>query len=331
MKKKRKIYADEMKNDYMEFAGMPDFPSRARCSPYYKMFENSLKRLVMSNFKWYELDENQANAIEWNLVTTGMVGAVVTDFNLEKQIPDGLFIGLVGSIDNPVYDFYGYPNGIKVTGLNGKEYESTEKYAIGYDSMYRRPNMIMLPSIFTYVKTLAAELTDAYEMWKTAAETRKQGMIFTCPTKQSAELLKKILKTRSANDPYIVVENYDFADGTTVDFRPNTGNDLAQFHENFMNVWGHVLDLLGLENNSQNKKERMIVSEIELNRSLSRYLAADRLAARKAFAEKLSEITGKEIRVENYLASMITETPDEANVYGDSDIVSRNAEREVLS
>ena len=61
----------------------------------------------------------------------------------------------------------------------------------------------------------------------------------------------------------------------------------------------------------------MIVSESERNRSLSRYVGADRLQARKIFAEELNKKFGTNIQVENYLASMITENGNDANIYGE--------------
>lgn len=86
-----------------------------------------------------------------------------------------------------------------------------------------------------------------------------------------------------------------------------------------MNTWGFVLDLLGMENNSQNKKERLVVTEAEMNRSLSRYLGANRLMARKLFAKNCNEKFGTNIKVENYLDSIVNENPNEANTYGMED------------
>jgi hypothetical protein len=174
--------------------------------------------------------------------------------------------------------------------------------------------------ITVWVNKLALELDDAYSAWKVASESRKAGLVFQCADKNTATTLKKVLTSVSENDPFIVVEG-NINDSVQTIFAPNNTDTIAQFHMNFMNVWGSVMDLLGLENNSQNKRERLVVTEAEMNRSLSRYLAADRLRARKDFAEEMNRKFNTNIRVENYLASVVTETPNGANEEGDNNDV----------
>ena len=140
-------------------------------------------------------------------------------------------------------------------------------------------------------------------------------MVFQCSNKKSSNILKQILKKLSDNDPFVVVDA-DIDNQMEPIFSSGSAQGINEFHMHFMNTWGMVLDLLGLENNSQNKRERLVVTEAEMNRSLSRYLGANRLRARKTFAENWSKKTGLDIRVENYLDSIIQENSNDANTYG---------------
>lgn len=282
----------------------------------YQLFYDTLRKLVFSNFKWYGLTNSEAQVIEYNLIMTKRVGAVKTKFDASTKTPDGVFYGPYG-IDTSkevIYDFYGNPNALSVTGVNGNIFTSNE-YAIGYDSMDFYINQPMGRPVFSYLRQLAFELNDSWQMWKTAAETRKNGVIIQCSDERVKRNIEKVLNAKSENSPYIVLTG-DISNQTEVLFRNSVGSDISEYYMHYMNTWGSVLDLLGLENNSQNKRERLVVTEAEMNRSLSRYLGADRLKARKQFAEDISELTGRKITVENYLASTITENMNAANEYG---------------
>lgn len=305
-----------------EFAGYQYNLSRERTcrqSRMYPIFRDTIERLIMSNFKWYGIEPYEAHMIEWCLNYQGRVCAVKSEFNLETRSPDGIFFGFMGTdVPDLKYDFYGLPQSISCSGLNNAVYvaETPDKFAICFDSMQHNRNGTMITPIMARIETLCQELDDAYQAWKVAAETRKCGMVFNCTNERVAKILRQVLTKVSANDPYIVVQG-DIGNDVDVLFSNNNTEAISEYRMNFMNVWGSIMDLIGLENNSQNKRERLVVTEAELNRSLSRYVAADRLQARKNFAEEISKKFGKKVDVENYLASMIIESPNEANILGD--------------
>ena len=317
-----------------EFAGYQYNLMRQRQynqSSMYQIFRDSIERLIMSNYKWYGIEPYEAHMIEWCLNYQGRVCAVKSEFNAEERTPDGIFYGFLGTdVPSVEYDFYGMPTSVSVSGFNDAIYraESPDNFAICFDSMQHNRNCTMIQPIMTRVDVLCRELDDAYQAWKVAAETRKCGMVFNCTNERVAGILKDILKRVSTNDPYIVVQG-DIGDNVEVLFGTNNTEAISEYHMNFMNVWGHIMDLLGLENNSQNKRERLVVTEAEMNRSLSRYIAADRLQARKLFAEELNKKFGLNVKVENYLASMVTESPNAANIAGDNND-STTAETEGL-
>ena len=308
-----------------EFAGMQNQFVEAPCnhSRLYYIFRDTIFRLLYSNFKWYNITEQEARMIEFMLINNGRICAVKTEFNMDERTPDGVFFGMFGTdVDGITYDFYGNPEKASCSGYNGKIFKAndTDHFVLGFDTKAVFQSNMYVRTLVNYVDNLAEELDRSYSAWKVAAETRKCGMAFNCKSERSAKLLRRTLKELSENNPYVVV-NGEINDDIEVMFSPNNTDGLSEFHMNFMNCWGFVMDLLGLENNSQNKRERLVVTEAEMNRSLSRDLGADRLAARKVFAEECNKKFGTDIKVENYLASMVTELPNEANEYGVQNVV----------
>lgn len=323
MKKRLPFIPLQMADKTAGYAGMQYMieEPNPKHSRRYGLFKDSITRLVMSNFKWYGLEPDEVHMIEYLLTREGKVCALKSEFNQDEQTPDGVFYGRFGNDiqGEMTYNFYGLPNKASCSGLNGLVFRANDRehFVVGFDSMEYNLTSNTITPIMSRIEELATELDEAYMAWKVASETRKCGMVFVCETGKSAQVLKKVLGEVSANKPYVVVEG-EIGAQNVPEFAPNNTQAVADYHMNFMNVWGSVMDLLGLENNSQNKRERLVVSEAEMNRSLSRYISADRLQARKVFAEELNKKFGLNVRVENYLASMITETPNGANVEGDS-------------
>lgn len=288
-------------------------------SRMYKIFRDTILRLLYSNFKWYGLTDQEAQAVEYYLINDGRVCAVKSEFDLDTQSPDAVLYGRFGTdTDTVLYDFYGNPLSASCSGWNGEVYRANDPdhFVIGFDTCANHRTHAQIPPIISYVDTLAYLLDRAYQAWQVASETRKLGMVFQCSSDKSKRILEDTLRKLSSNKPYVVIEGNINEDTEQILAHSGGTDGISEYHMQFMNTWGCVMDLLGLENNSQNKRERLVVTEAEMNRSLSRYIGADRLRARKMLAEALSDKFGISIQVENYLASMVIEEGNEANEYG---------------
>lgn len=307
-----------------EFAGFQFQAATNDCcngfkkSRKYNIFRDTLLKMVYTNYIWYGLEEKESSAIENALINDGRVIAVKSDFNMSEMTPDGVFYGRY--VSHPTVtdvDFYGWPIAAGVMGLNGKNINvvGQDKFVVGFSSSAHNRIYCMTHPIYTYIERLAMEMDDAYSAWKVAVETRKCGMVFQVPTKRTANFLQKILSDISDNNPHIVITGE--LEGETQVVLNNVGGDqITQFHDNFMNCVSFAMDMLGIENSPSNKKERLVVSEAEMSRSLSRYIGADGLKARRAFADECNKKLGSNIRVENYLASVIDEMMDDATKEG---------------
>ena len=75
-----------------EFAGMQNQFVEAPCnhSRLYYIFRDTIFRLLYSNFKWYNITEQEARMIEFMLINNGRICAVKTEFNMDERTPDGV-------------------------------------------------------------------------------------------------------------------------------------------------------------------------------------------------------------------------------------------------
>lgn len=274
---------------------------------YYRIFHNMITRLLYSNFKYTGLKPYESKMIEYYLINEGRITAIKTHFNIENNTPDNIFYGRFssGESTNELIDFYGNPLTASITGYNGIRYEanSQDDFVIGFDTMANIYQQGVIPPIITYIDNLANILDNAFSAWQTAVETRKIGMVVTCKNQRVANIMKDTITQLANGNPFIVLTG-DIDGDINITFPTNNSAAIGDFHGNFINAWSTVLDILGLENSPQNKKERLIKSEADNNRNLSCYIGADRLYAREIFVNELNEKFGTNIKVENYLATM---------------------------
>lgn len=308
-----------------EFAGYQyqATPAPQVHSKHYRFFKDTITKLLYCNFKWYGLTPAESQMLEYLLINEGRAVAVKSEFDLSILSPEGVYIGRPGTdVPDLKYDFYGHPTQCSCSGFSDlivRAYDP-QHFAMCFDTSANIRNQTVVAPLSTYIDELATDLDNAYSAWRVACETRKSGMVFNVPDPKSAKMLEGVLTRLGDNNPWIVITGNQTAfDAMTVpQFAPNNTQAIGDYHNNFLNAWNSVLDLLGLENAQQDKRERLVVAEALSNKNISRYVGADRLKARKEFAREFSEKFGVEIRVENYLASVATETMNQANIQGDN-------------
>ena len=135
-----------------EYAGYQWDLDKPQCgtSQMFPIFKDSIYRLLFSNFKWYGLSDSEAEAIEWHLINECRVVAVKSEFNLDTQSPDGIFIGRWNMEGvNPRYDFYGKPLSMACSGRNGTivRTDNQDNFTVGYDTNAITVNQQMIRPI----------------------------------------------------------------------------------------------------------------------------------------------------------------------------------------
>lgn len=283
-------------------------------SPYRNIIRDEICRLIFSRYKWYGPTVHEANQIEYCLAMTGRVGIVKRN--------NKLYIGNVSVISDYV-DFYGNPEEVMIVGRNGTEIRTERIYpfAIGFDTCAAYRNQAIIAPQIARIESYTDLIDNALQMWFVAAETRKCGLVFTVENQRQKTFIENVLSKISFNVPYIVMtgttDGMANVSGDGALFAPSNTEALQHYHDNFINAVSFVLDSLGLENQPQNKQERLVVTEAMNNRNLSRYIGADGLKARLMLCDLLRERRIADWNVEHYLDSVGQESLNQASREGD--------------
>lgn len=301
-------------------------------SKLYPLFRETILRLLYANFEWTgDITPIEAAAVERKLIETGRVVAVSSSFDPLAMTPGGVYYGTFGvptSAGNAsvygdpdvelTYDFYGQPSAASCVGLNGVIFNSpSDRFVIGYDTMCINLTSPMVTPLMSYIDTLAENIDNAYSAWRVSVETNKLGMVFNTPDETSSRVLQKVLEKISANAPFVITRG-NMSERVDATYRPGGQSAIGAFYQNYLNAWSLVLDMLGVENESAQKRERMVVEEAVRNNSLSKAIGYDRLHARQLFAEQVREKLGKNIEVKNAYTALLDE--DDANGNGQLDV-----------
>lgn len=299
-------------------------------SKMYPIFRDTIYRLIFANFKWEgDITPVEAAMIERQLITTGRIVAVRSTLNVNGKQPEGVYYGYLGmgegNITNPIdinkptefqetFDFYGQSSMVSCSGLNGTMFTAYNEnnYVIGYDTTAVNIISPMITSPISYLDILAHEIDKAYRAWRIAVETNKLGMVFSTPDRAVAQMLQRILQGLSDDKPYVVMQGNLTASIETI-FRNNNLQGVSVYYQNLLNAWSLVMDVLGIENESAQKRERMVVEEAVRNNSLAKCTGYDRLRARQIFAEQVSKKLGKNIRVSNAFTQLLDENDNNGN------------------
>lgn len=284
-------------------------------SKLYRLFRDSIRKLLYANFEWSgDITPIEASYLEYQLIETGRVIAMAANGTV--------YYGLLGMSDTQsddqntvqvLYDFYGQPSYASCTGLNGSVLTAdANHFVIGYDTMCTTVISPMVPPTSVYIDALAENLDNAYSAWRVAIDTNKLGMVFNAPDETSARLMQKVLNDISANKPFVITRG-NMSQQVNTTYRPGAQGAVSAYYQNLLNAWSLVMDFLGIENESAQKRERMVVEEAVRNNSLSKSLGYDRLRARQIFAQQIGEKLGKHITVTNAYARLLDETDTNGN------------------
>lgn len=288
---------EEKQAAYLDAAFTPDFEPWV--PPFQQTIRQALLRLLFSAVRWEGVDDVTSRFIERTLLMTGRILAVKSRLDFGKRTPAGVYFGKY-NCDSDLFDFYGQPLKVYATGVNGTAiYADYDNYVIGYDTCATSNIGCLALPRFGMIDAMAKRIYDSYAAWQVSRETSKAAMILTVNDDRQEKLVKEALENVSENKPYIIIQNGGAASASLaapveVNFRNNI--DLVKLHyDNYVNTWGACLDVMGFPNAAPNKHERMIVGEMELDQSLSRYVGGDWMKARELFAEQVKKKLGLSI------------------------------------
>lgn len=270
-------------------------------------FINNYQRLLnmsLNVFKWENLPETcNERFLELSLMTNGM--AILAN---EK----GNYLNLAFNGGSGVNVYGEFLNGFGY-GLNGfnKEYAlyidgaetckdvlrgSDKPHTASYNAVMCRDNITGYPYI-DYIYMCALRLTRNQRAIDVVTQNLKQPMIITCE-ESMVKSVKETLNQRTDNVSAIISSGKLPIDSFKV---WQTGADpttLTTLQSNFEWIQNQFYDTMGVENNPESdKKERLLVDEINANNESTQMNVAHRLEQRKLFCERVNKAFGLNISV----------------------------------
>lgn len=252
----------------------------------YTYYFERLVDLALSQFQWEGLPETiDRRYMERTLLFNGSAAWYY------PESPDG------SRMDFPLctswvqrggrFTAYGYPMNIMGVEFNGRQVPVSEFYLI-YDNMSRAP---LVPKMRTYASLLAqAHLTARSNMM------RQNTPYIVSTSKQEKLSVANIFKRIFTFDPVIEVKNtMDLAERIQkIDLDvPFKANEIMEYRKA---LWNDAVSMLGITTETT-KKERMISSEMSMNRQEDNVTLRSRLMNREELCDRLNDRYGYNISV----------------------------------
>lgn len=249
---------------------------------------NEIFELALSRFEWTGLPENMPKYyLEKKLLLNGHGLIYQTE-------TDGLFVG-VGTMSRG-RNHYEEATHYQVVSPMG---EQNKEYELGVNGVLVRNDSNALPDvdlILTYVETLMEIRTTQL----VNLNTMRTPFMLKGDEKTKSSIIEQYNQVRFGA-PYIIVDpELSERHGESLDvLATNTPYYLDQLQNFFNDIHNELLTFLGVNNNpSQDKKERLLVDEVNVNNTEINASLETRLQERKRAAEKANELFGTNITVE---------------------------------
>lgn len=270
-------------------------------------FVNTFNRLfnaALNTFRWEGLPATcNERFLEMSLMVYG--NALIAD-------RDGAFVNLACASGGEI-NIYGEPLTAYGYGLNGWN----EKYNLyidgmeesrvvldgvardgseNYNAVMCRDNKVSYPYV-NYVFMAAQRLTRAMRTMDVVCQNLKQPVIITCE-ESMVKTVRETLNQRGDNVNAIISSGKLPIDSFKVWDTKANPDTLKVMWEHYDSLDAHVKELFGVNNNAQiDKKERLLVDEVNANNEATEQSVEHRLAERQLFCERVNRAFGLNLSV----------------------------------
>lgn len=174
-------------------------------------------------------------------------------------------------------------------------YQNTKEYTNNVDCILIRNNDDCLPTKDT-IMLYAYKLAKLDRTMDVNIEAQQMPLIIKCSEKQRLTL-KQVIKQKQDNEPVIWADKNLDLEGVDVlnTQAPIVFDKLALQKQR---VWNECMTFLGINNANQDKRERLVTSEVDANDEQIEQSAQVMLKARKEGCKRINELFGLNIKVE---------------------------------
>lgn len=292
---------------------------------FVNMFENYFT-LAQNIFQWDNLPETcDERFLERSLLLYGR--AMIADL-------DGSLVTL-GSANGAGVNLYGYSIKAYGWGLNGFNREFPV-YVPGADSTTATrqssdgtlgslepkavicfDNVDAYPFV-TYIFNTAKRVADLLRSCDVAVQNLKSPYIVTCD-ETDVNSVKEALSQRDNNVAAIITARSTALDSMRVWQTYASDGTLKAFWEQLRNIEGQLFETLGINSNAnQDKRERLLVDEINSNNEFIRSNLDKRLRQREIFCDRVNELFGTSISVHLRSDEYVDQLSETEDFVGDS-------------
>lgn len=270
------LYKNDLTPKILTQFGETAFKNDAVFLDYYKR----LRLLAMTVFEWENLPETMnARYLEKMLYFKGLC-CFCYDDNL----------GWLSLPCNPCSDLNIYDDSIKYNVYSNnynKEYDLKDIVLI-------RNNYERIPTDFT-IRLFSERLYEAERAIEVNVKAQKTPILIRCDEKQRLTL-KNVYMKYDGNEPVIFGDkNLDISN---VEVLKTDADFVAKELEEYKNtVWSEALTFLGINSTPFEKKERLVVDEVNSNNQMISASANVMLASRKQACKEFNKLTGLNINV----------------------------------
>lgn len=259
-------------------------------------YYNRLTNLALSIFEWQGLPDS----VSVRYMETALFGSGRCLFFKDPMLG---YLALRGGPDGPL-NVYGDPITVRANGFNGynKQLQPGEYVMI-------RNNLQTIPTETT-IRLFAQRLTQAERSIDVNVSAQRTPVLILCEDKQRLTL-KNVYQQYVGNEPVI------FADKSLApeNFRvlktdaPYVADKLQLYKTD---LWNDCMTFLGINNANTDKRERLIVPEVEANDQLVTTSAQVMLLTRQDACKEINKLFGLNISVRMRSADeLVDETAEE--------------------
>jgi len=258
-------------------------------------YYNRLRSLALSIFEWEGLPES----VSIRYLETALFEQGRCIFFLDPQLD---YLALRGGPDGPL-NVYGDPINVRANGNNGYN-----KHLKRGEYVFIRNNLLTLPTEPT-IRLFAQRLTQAERSIDVNIAAQRTPVLILCEDKQRLTL-KNVYQQYVGNEPVI------FADKSMApeNFRvlktdaPYVADKLQLYKTD---LWNDCMTFLGINNANTDKRERLIVPEVEANDQLVTTSAQVMLLTRQDACREINKLFGLNVSVKMREQPAEIDEPDE--------------------
>lgn len=258
-------------------------------------FKVTLNDLTFSNY-YYRLEMLSRSLFKWNNLPNRISERWIEKYLFEYGecmfFHDEIFGFMVSKCnDNGILNHYDEPTHLTPVATN---YINTKPYEIGKECAYIKNNDISMPTKST-IELFAYRLADITRTIDINIHAQKTPTLMKGSDKKLLSL-KNVYRQWDGNAPVIFVDEA-FDESFSV-YKTDAPIVFPQLQHQKHAIWNEVMTFLGINNANQEKRERLVASEVDANDEQVAYSVESMLKTRQEACEMINKLFKLNVSVE---------------------------------